>query len=61
MLKELVLLRHVCDFFGGLVWSIVGKFAEALDEFVNQDETQLVDRFWTGLENACTGSQLVYP
>lgn len=43
----------------GLVCSVGGKSVEALDAFVNQVGTQLVERFCLRLEKSCYGSQLL--
>lgn len=57
-LEEFAVVRGACNRAEGLVWSIVGQSAAALDKFVNQVGTQLVDRFRVGLEALYDGSQL---
>lgn len=42
----------------GLVQSIVGRYIEVLDAFINQVGTQLVDRFRAVLESTDTGCQV---
>lgn len=60
-LEELSGMRNVCDRVKSSVWSIFDQFVGALDAFVNQIGSQLVDRFCAALEDACAGSELLLP